>query len=133
MSAAPARHSERAAPRRRRTSGPVPADRARTTGDRSAARRRVSAERRRRQRHFARRRRDLTEDGAVALVISLALIVLTAGLGVLALFMMLLATLIAGSVIVPRAIARRRARTSTRGSGRRRDSGARARAGRSQR
>jgi hypothetical protein len=109
MSAAPARHSERAAPRRRRTSGSVPADRARTTGDRSAARRRVSAERRRRQRHFARRRRDLIEDGAVALVISLALLVMTAGLGVLALFMMLLATLIAGSVIVPRAIRRHRA------------------------
>jgi hypothetical protein len=87
----------------------VPVDRARPGGDRSAARQRVSAERRRRQRHYARRRRDLIEDGAIALVVSLALIVFTAGLGVLALFMVLLVGLIAGSVIAPWAIRRRRA------------------------
>lgn len=105
MSAAPARRSERAAPRRRRTSGPVP----RVTGDRSAERRRVSAERRRRQRHFARRRRDLIEDAGVALAVSLALVVFTAGLGVLALLMMALVAVIAGSGIAQRVITSRRA------------------------
>jgi hypothetical protein len=89
----------------------VPVDRARPGGDRSAAQQRASAQRRRRQRHFARRRRDLIEDGAVALVVSLALIVFTAGLGVVALFMVLLVGLTAASVIVPWAIRRRRARS----------------------
>jgi hypothetical protein len=77
-------------------------------------RHRVSAEHRRRQRHFARRRRDLIEDGVVALVASFALIVLTAGLGVLALFMVLLMTVIVGSVIAPRVIRRRVARPRSR-------------------
>jgi len=109
MSAAPARRSERSAPRRRRTSGPVLAERAPGTGDRSATRRRVSAERRRRQRHFARRRRDLIEDAGVALAVSLALVVFTAGLGVLALLMVALVALIAGSAIAKRVITSRRA------------------------
>jgi len=109
MSAAPTRRSERAAPRRTRTSGPVTLERARITGDPSAARRRVSAERRRRRRHFARRRRDLIEDAGVALAVSLVLVVFTAGLGVLALLMMALVAVIASSVIAQRVITSRRA------------------------
>jgi len=69
----------------------------------------VSVERRRRQRHFARRRRDLLEDAGVALTVSLVLVVFTAGLGVLALLMMLLVAVIAGLAIAQRVITSRRA------------------------
>lgn len=126
MSAAPVRRAGRAESQRRRLSGPA-ATRARPAGEsRDTARRRAAAERRRRQSHFARRRRDLIEDAGVALVVAIVLISVTAGLGVLALLMILLAGLIAGSVLAPRIAARRRVALGRRGTGRRGSSGERA-------
>jgi Flp pilus assembly protein TadB len=45
----------------------------------------AASERRRRERHFARRRRDLLEDIGAALVLTVLMLSLTAGLGVIAL------------------------------------------------
>lgn len=96
MGAASARHLQTREPERGlRRSAPARSGPGR-------ARARTRAERRRRQRHFARRRRDLLEDAALALVLTLILISLTAGLGVIALIEGPLATGLLASVLVPR-------------------------------
>jgi hypothetical protein len=71
-------------------------------GARAQARAWANAERRRRQRHFARRRRDLLEDAGIALLLTLTLLVLTAGLGVVALLELPMAGILAASVVIPR-------------------------------
>jgi 4-hydroxybenzoate polyprenyltransferase len=71
---------------------------------------RTRAERRRRERHFARRRRDLLEDMGLAVVFSLILITLTAGLGVIALLELPVSAALVASVLIPRIRRRRRNR-----------------------
>lgn len=81
---------------------------------RAQARARANAERRRRQRHFARRRRDLLEDVGIALLLSVSLLVMTAGLGVIALLELPMAGILAASVVIPRIRRRRRHRPGPR-------------------
>ena len=71
--------------------------------------RRSSAERRRRERHLRRRRRDLLADTAFALVLTIMLISVTAGLGVLALLEVPIAGLVAISLVAERGLHRRAA------------------------
>jgi hypothetical protein len=78
------------------------------------ASRRPSPERRRRERHFRRRRRDLIEDVAIAFSLTIVLLSVTAGLGVLALLELPIAGLVAASIIVER----RRAKPTRRHRGR---------------
>jgi uncharacterized membrane protein len=66
------------------------------------------AERRRRERHFARRRRDLLEDVALALLLTIFALILTAGLGVIALIEIPVAGAAIGSVVLERWVRRRR-------------------------
>lgn len=75
---------------------------------------RAASERRRRERHFARRRRDLLEDAGIAAFLAIVLIASTAGLGVVALIMLVVGAALAASVLVPRVRARRRARAARR-------------------
>ncbi len=88
------------------------AGRALSSGRRSAPRtaeHRPSApqgERRRRAQHFRRRRRDLLVDATLALILTIVLLSLTAGLGIL----MLVVVPMAAGLIVHRIIQRRRAR-----------------------
>jgi hypothetical protein len=101
MSAAPARRFEQREPRTAR------AARHRSTGAAQAGARSVATERRRRERHFRRRRRDLLEDTAMALLATIVLISLTAGLGVLALLEIPIAGGLIASVIVERKLRQR--------------------------
>lgn len=79
---------------------------------RPAPRRDTTSERRRRERHFARRRRDLLEDAGVATLLAIVLLVATAGLGIVALIMLLVGATLVASKVAPRMLARRRARTA---------------------
>lgn len=79
------------------------------------ASRRPSPERRRRERHFRRRRRDLIEDAAIAFALSIVLISVTAGLGVLALVELPIAGLVAASLIAERMRAKPTRRHHSRG------------------
>lgn len=100
MSTAPGRrvaHPELPQRLRPTTEGPAPGD---------AARHR--AERRRRERHFRRRRRDLLEDAGMALAVMVALLSMTAGLGIVALIEVPLITVVVGSLFAERVVARRR-------------------------
>jgi Flp pilus assembly protein TadB len=100
MSAASARHFEtRDSERAVRGQGAAPA--------RRPARARANAERRRRQRHFARRRRDLLEDTALALLLTVVLLTVTAGLGVIALLEIPMAIVLIASIVIPRVRRRR--------------------------
>jgi len=74
----------------------------------------MRAERRRRQRHFRLRRRDLVLDTAMALGLTLILISMTAGLGVLALLELPIAGVLIGSLIVERVWRMRQVRGSAR-------------------
>jgi hypothetical protein len=67
-------------------------------------------ERLRRERHFRRRRRDLLEDAGLAVLVTIALVSVTAGLGVLALIEVGLAAALTASMFTERAIKRRRGR-----------------------
>jgi hypothetical protein len=108
VSAAPARRSGRVEP----AEGTAPPRRSRASArpvvDPARAR---SAERRRRERHFRRRRQDLLQDAGLALVITVVLIMETAGLGVLALLMIPLAGVMVGTNVAGR-VRRRRARNT---------------------
>ncbi len=86
-----------------RASSPRPPGRASSPRPRS----RRSTEQRRRERHFARRRRDLLEDVGLALLLTLTLVSLTAGLGVIALLEIPMAGILLASVVVPRVRRRR--------------------------
>ncbi|HEY8626158.1 MAG TPA: hypothetical protein VIL82_09130 [Solirubrobacteraceae bacterium] len=107
MGAEPARradHRERARhpdPRRALRS------RAPDRGDRA-----TKLERRRRERHFRRRRRDLLEDTGLALLLTIALVTVTAGLGVLALIEVPVTTALIAWLLAERAIKKRRGRHS---------------------
>jgi Flp pilus assembly protein TadB len=102
MSAASARHFEtRDSERAVRGQGAAPARRP------ASARARASTERRRRQRHFARRRRDLLEDTALALLLTVVLLTVTAGLGVIALLEIPMAIVLIASIVIPRVRRRR--------------------------
>lgn len=79
------------------------------------ASRRPGPERRRRERHFRRRRRDLVEDAAIACALSIVLISVTAGLGVLALVELPVAALVAASLIAERMRAEPTRRRRSRG------------------
>ena len=81
-----------------------PHDRPRQSGSVAAieSRRRISPERRRRERHFRRRRRDLVFDIAFAIALTVGLITVTAGLGVLVLLAIPIALLLAGSLVAER-------------------------------
>jgi hypothetical protein len=72
------------------------------------ARRRVSPERRRRERHYRLRRRDLLVDAGLAFALTIALISITAGLGVLALLELPIAAGLIASLVAERAARRRR-------------------------
>jgi Flp pilus assembly protein TadB len=107
MSAASARHfetrdSERAV--RGRPAAPA----RRTDSARTQTRARASIERRRRQRHFARRRRDLLEDSALAFLLTVVLLTVTSGLGVIALLEIPMAIVLIASIVIPRVRRRRR-------------------------
>jgi Flp pilus assembly protein TadB len=86
----------------------------RSTHDRPPARRRqpspATIERRRRQRHFARRRRDLLEDVCAALVLTIFMLCLTAGLGVIALIEIACTLALAASYLLERRRRRKRQR-----------------------
>jgi hypothetical protein len=71
-------------------------------------------ERRRRERHFQRRRRDLLEDTALALLITVVLISITAGLGVLTLIILPAAGLMAAAGLAMRVRRARRHATERR-------------------
>jgi hypothetical protein len=106
MSAASAHHfetrdSERAV--RGRPAGPG----RRTASARPQAHPRASIERRRRQRHFARRRRDLLEDSALAFLVTIVLLTVTSGLGVIALLEIPMAIVLIASIVIPRVRRRR--------------------------
>jgi hypothetical protein len=64
-------------------------------------------ERRRRERHWRRRRRDLLEDVVMGLVLMLVALVLTAGLGVIALLEVPVGAAVVGSFVVERTRRRR--------------------------
>jgi hypothetical protein len=74
----------------------------------SPARRRVSPERRRRERHYRLRRRDLWIDAGLAVALTIALISITAGLGVLALLELPIAGALIASLVAERVVGRRR-------------------------
>jgi membrane protein required for beta-lactamase induction len=76
-----------------------------------------AAERRRRERHYRLRRRDLLEDLGAGLLITVLLLMLTAGLGVLALLDLALVSLLVVSSLIGR---RRRRRDGPRATRRRR-------------
>jgi hypothetical protein len=88
-----------------------------------ARRPRRSAERRRRERHLRLLRRDLLIDFVCANVVTIVLLSVTAGLGVIALLEIPLGVIIIGSFIVER----RRRRASASDRRRRRDASARRR------
>ena len=83
--------------------GTTPPPRAAAPGAQSAAR----AERRARERHLRRRRRDLLEDTAVAFVLTIAALIVTAGLGVIALLEVPLGAVVLGSFVIARRRRRR--------------------------
>jgi hypothetical protein len=64
--------------------------------------------------HFRRRRRDLLEDGVAGLVVMIFAIVLTPGLGMLALLEIPVALAVIGSVVAERRIRKRRAEAGER-------------------
>ncbi|MDQ6807667.1 MAG: hypothetical protein M3065_22575 [Actinomycetota bacterium] len=72
------------------------------------AQRAARIERRRRVVHFRRRRRDLLEDCGAALVLMIFAIILTPGLGMLALLEIPVALAVIGSVIAERRFRKRR-------------------------
>jgi Flp pilus assembly protein TadB len=102
VNARPARRSESSRPteqlRRepRAPRAPVPADRA------------VRTERRRREQHLRRRRRDLLEDVAIAILLTIAALIWTAGLGVIAIIAVPIACAVIGSFLVERWLRKRR-------------------------
>lgn len=71
------------------------------------ARRRISPERRRRERHYRLRRRDLLVDAGLAFALTIALITITAGLGVLALLELPIAGGLIASLVAERVAGRR--------------------------
>ena len=71
-------------------------------------RRAARLEARRRVRHLRRRRRDLLEDFGVALFVMLMVLILTPGLGVVALLSGAVAFLLIGTVVAERMIRKRR-------------------------
>ncbi|HWF51500.1 MAG TPA: hypothetical protein VG294_12745 [Solirubrobacteraceae bacterium] len=73
------------------------------------AERAARLERRRRVMHFRRRRRDLLEDCVAGLVLMIFAIVLTPGLGMLALLEIPVGLAVIGSVVAERRIRKRRA------------------------
>ena len=73
-------------------------------------------ERRRREQHFRRRRRDLLEDFGVAIIVTIVALILTAGLGVLA----LIEIPVGAAVIASFLIERRRLNQRRLGAGRER-------------
>ena len=66
-------------------------------------------ERRRRVLHLRRRRRDLLEDSVAALVLMIFAIIITPGLGMLAILEVPVALVLVGTVVAERRIRRRRA------------------------
>lgn len=68
----------------------------------------VRIERRRRVQHLRRRRRDLLEDVAMAVVLTIVVMILTAGLGVVAIIEVPVAVAVLGSVLMEREIRKRR-------------------------
>ncbi|MDQ6836399.1 MAG: hypothetical protein M3016_09455 [Actinomycetota bacterium] len=98
MSAAPARRSHQRSP-----------ELVRAPARRPASSTRASRDRRQRERHFRRRRRDLLEDAAFALLATIILISATAGLGVLALLEIPMVGIVVGSIVAERMIRKRRA------------------------
>jgi hypothetical protein len=72
------------------------------------------ADRRRRRRLIRRRRRDLLEDMGLAVVLALFLLIVTAGLGVVAILEIPALILIGGSLVAERIIRRRRAQDAAR-------------------
>ena len=100
----------------RRPPPPAPGPRAGAPPARRSAR---TPQRRRREEHFRRRRRDLLVDVGVALVLAIILISLTAGLGILLLFVLPLAGGLVAERVVPRLVQRRRARHTSSGHPRR--------------
>jgi hypothetical protein len=105
------RSDDRARPRRRAAAPAATPDlpgRPRRVGSRSAADRAAWLERRRRERHWRALRRDLVQDMTVALLLMLLALLLTAGLGVMALLELPVGAAVVGSFIAERARAKRR-------------------------
>jgi hypothetical protein len=74
----------------------------------------LATERRRRERHYRLRRRDLLEDVGAGLLVTVLLLMLTAGLGVLALLDLALLCLLVASGVVERRRERRADRVALR-------------------
>jgi hypothetical protein len=74
-------------------------------------------ERRRRTSHFRRRRRDLLADAALAIVLMVLALILTPGLGVLAIIEILVALALIGTMLGERRIRKRRPGVSRTASG----------------
>jgi hypothetical protein len=74
-------------------------------------------ERRRRISHFRRRRRDLLVDSALAIVLMVLALILTPGLGVLAIIEIPVALALVGTVVGERRIRKRQPRTTRRAKG----------------
>jgi hypothetical protein len=100
MSAQPARRVD--AGRRDRAVG------ARTHPASTARAAAAGAERRRRERHLRRRRRDPLEDVALGLLLTIIALILTAGLGVIALIEIPVAGAVIGSFVLERRARKRR-------------------------
>jgi hypothetical protein len=105
MSAQPARRTPSTRPAR---AGSAPGQARPQPAPRSADRA-VRLERRRRELHLRRRRRDLLEDFGMALALMILALVLTAGLGVIALLEVPIGGGVIGSYIVERRKRRRSA------------------------
>jgi hypothetical protein len=97
--------SPRSAPRR---SSPARVERFGRSEDVERA---IRLERRRRVLHFRRRRRDLLEDFGAALALMIFAIIITPGLGMLALLAVPVALVLVGTVIAERRIRKRRRAT----------------------
>lgn len=109
MGIQPARRSDRV-PAQRQRSHQGSRSSAPARSERAAAVDRRERERRRRERHFRRRRRDLLEDTGLALLLTVTLLSVTAGLGVLALIELPIAAALIGSGFTRRAVRKRRLR-----------------------
>jgi Flp pilus assembly protein TadB len=97
-----AQPSPRSAPRRSR---PARTERFTYAEDFDRA---IRLERRRRVMHFRRRRRDVLEDCAGALVLMIFAIIVTPGLGMLAILAVPVALVLVGTVVAERRLRRRR-------------------------
>jgi hypothetical protein len=91
---------------------PTPSGRVRQPRTSASSSRAAATERRARERHLRRRRRDLLEDAAVALVVTIFALIVSAGLGVIALLEVPVGAIVLASLLIERRRRGRRARAA---------------------